>query len=139
MKRLFAVILPIFCILFCCSCHSAAKDAVRVRLFADDEKERDRLISYVTELLDGAESKEECEKRLSAAGFDCTEEFFEGKKYSNGYYGAGYYLTCRMGEGEKGWQYVAYPSCTYQSLEEYNDAGYRSFFCEIIKKMEERN
>ncbi|MBO4538784.1 MAG: hypothetical protein J5781_00795 [Clostridia bacterium] len=108
-------------------------------MFAGNAKERDKLIASINDLLDGADSGEECVKRLSEAGYTATEEYYESGRYARRYFRAGYYVTFRIGEGEDGWQYVAFPSCVYQSLEEYKDARYGSFFYEIIKKMEERN
>lgn len=140
MKKVFAIFLLFAILCFCCSCEkNVEKDVVRVRLFAENAKERDKLIAGINDLLDGADGEEECERRLFEAGHTATEEFFEGGRYAGRYFRPGYYVTFRIGEGETGWQYVAYPSCVYQSLEEYKDARYSSFFYEIVKKMEERN
>ena len=123
-----------------CSCaRNEEKEVVRALVFADDAKERDRLIASVSEILDGAKSREECEKRLISAGYSPTKEYFERRFYGGKYFGAGYYETFRIGEGSRGWQYVAYPFDVDRSLEEYKDARYGSFFYEIVKKMEERN
>lgn len=140
MKRILAVFLLILTLILFCSCErSEEKDVVRALIFADDAKERDRLIADVTALLDGAESREECEKRLASAGYSRTKKFFERRFYGGKYFGAGYYVAFRIGEGARGWQYVAYPFYVDRSLEEYNDARYGSFFYEIIKKVEARD
>ena len=140
MKKFLSVFLLILTLISTCSCESKAeKEVVRVLVFAGDTKERDRLIASVSEILDGAESREECEKRLTSAGYTLTKEFFERRFYGGRYFGAGYYATFRVGEGSCGWQYVAYPFDVNRSLEEYKDARYGSFFYEIVKKVEERN
>ncbi len=140
MKRVFATFLLILTLIMTCSCErNGEKEVVCALVFADDAKERDRLIAYVTELLDGADSRAECEKRLISAGYEPTKEFFERRFYAGRFFGSGYYAAFRIGEGARGWQYVAYPFYVDRSLEEYNDAGYGSFFYEIIKKMEARD
>ena len=140
MKRIFAVFLLILTLILTCSCESKEeKEVVRALVFADDAKERDRLIASVSEILDGAESREECEKRLVSAGYSPSKEYFERRFYGGRYFGAGYYVTFRIGEGAREWQYVAYPFYVDRSLEEYKNARYGSFFYEIVKKMEERN
>ncbi len=139
MKKVFLVILTILCI-FLGSCSRGAKGGViRVRIFCESASERDEIIEKVTSVVKGATSAEECKELLSKQGYSLGEEYYESTWCDGRYFAAGNYLTFRVGEGKKGWQYIAYPSYVYQSLEEYDNAGYSSFFYEIVKKAEERN
>ena len=141
MKRFFCLLPLFFCLFSCCSCLASDEnvDVVRVKIECDGQEERDETIRLVIDLLSGAESAEECKKRLSDRGYEITEEYYDLTRCGGKVFPAGYYPTCRVGEGEKGYQFIAYPSYVYQSWEEYNNARYGSFFYEIVKKMEERD
>ena len=141
MKKLFCLVLALY-LLFCfCSCRPDEEngDVVRIRLECGDRKERDRTIREITDLISDVESAEECRRRLLSAGYEITEEYFEMTRCEDRVFRAGYYPTCRVGQGENGYQFIAYPSYVYQSLEKYNNARYGSFFYKIKKKMEERD
>lgn len=141
MKRVFLAAITFLFVLILCSCDKGAekKDVLCVRFFCEDEAERDEVMEDVARLLKGAESKDECLERLREAGFCESEEYYKVRRCGGKFFPAGYYTTVRVGTGKNGWQYVAYPTLTYQSLEVYDNARYGSFFYEIVKKMEERD
>ena len=164
MKKFFACLLLIACVLCLIVCNNKKKDIVRIHIVAEDNSAiaqenkllvRDRINEFIYPLLSGCKSKDEAlfvlsenleqieeiakEYSLFGASVTLKEESFPKKTYGDRSYPAGEYsaLMVRLGKAQgQNWWCVAFPPMCYSSGEKDDSkVEYRSFFVSLLERL----